>query len=396
MASLGSERDDPLYFAGRREELSILDERVEYLLNHPDRTKGGLVLIDGIQGIGKTQLAHELARRWSKINPKVLHLAMTTKDLAVGDDQLVAELTSLLPARNLSAAHWLDEAKRHFEQMPFRIQLRQRGNSLRSMLARTKTDGWWDGHVLIATVDEIQSVSAEGRSLLKVLHEGVHQCPILLIGMGLQHSTRVLANEMANSDGTPNNDAISRFGSHLTLGMLSRDETAEAVVLGVEASDAGTVPVSLALEIADETKGFPQHIHGYIRGCIGALEQYGSLEPEEARQHTLSRGREGRRRYYKERLDSMRDEHQPSIQALAKAMPENGDSVNAMDAERIMASSANESGVSTKQTIAEAIEKGVLTRTIGGLVSFPIPSLRGYAAALAETVDSRSKCLGDD
>ena len=38
----------------------------------------------------------------------------------------------------------------------------------------------------------------------------------------------------------------------------------------------------------------------------------------------------------------------------------------------------------------EAIEKGVLTRMLGGAVAFPIPSFHDYATALARTSAQRS------
>ena len=99
MALQRSERNEPFHFAGRHRELRVLRGRVEYLLSRPHDTGGGMVLIDGIQGIGKTQLALEFSRRMCADNPQVLHMARTTQWLATAPDRLVEELTRQLPAR---------------------------------------------------------------------------------------------------------------------------------------------------------------------------------------------------------------------------------------------------------------------------------------------------------
>ena len=380
----GSERNEPLHFAGRRKELSALRKRVAYLLGRPNDTAGGMVLIDGTQGIGKTQLALEFARRMCADDPRVHHVAKTTQWLATDPDRLVGELTRPLPARAQCPAHWFDEAKRHFHQLPFRIQLQQRGGTVESLLAETKERGWWRDQALVLTIDEVQSVSAEARSILKVLHEGSHGCPILPVGMGLQHAARVLSSDMTNRDGTANRDAISRFGNRLTLATLSVEESVEAVQRGVEAAGAGTVPRPLAEAIADESRGFPQHVHGYLGGCLDALEQHGSLALEPAQRSALQAGREARRQYYESRLRSMRDECQAGILALALAVPPEAAPLADIEAERILDEAGAKRGVTGRETMREAIEKGVLTHFPGGTVAFPIPSFHDYATALAQ------------
>lgn len=62
---LGSARDAPLYFAGRRSELDVLRERLEHIRRTGD-PRGGLALIDGIQGVGKTQLLKQFASAAAK------------------------------------------------------------------------------------------------------------------------------------------------------------------------------------------------------------------------------------------------------------------------------------------------------------------------------------------
>lgn len=58
--SFGTARDAPPYFAGRRKELEALGDRLRYIRETSD-PRGGMVLIDGVQGVGKTRLLAQFA-----------------------------------------------------------------------------------------------------------------------------------------------------------------------------------------------------------------------------------------------------------------------------------------------------------------------------------------------
>ena len=81
-------RQPPLHFAGRKRELAGLSGMFEdvWRLGRPP---GGLVLVDGVQGVGKTQLVRHFA---GMVDDGASVLAMTTNDLDVHVEQLLARI----------------------------------------------------------------------------------------------------------------------------------------------------------------------------------------------------------------------------------------------------------------------------------------------------------------
>lgn len=64
---------------------------------------------------------------------------------------------------------------------------------LPGLLRESAQVGMWDGKALVLAIDELQSTEADAMPALRVLHVGLHGCPILLVGFGLQHTASVLA-----------------------------------------------------------------------------------------------------------------------------------------------------------------------------------------------------------
>ena len=80
----------------------------------------------------------------------------------------------------------------------------------------------------------------------------------------------------------------------------------------------------------------------------------------------------------------MRRECRPAVLALAAAV-EPGDAPLAEDAaERIMGDAVVARGCTGAEALQEAIEKGVLSVSITGKVTFPIPSFGDYARELSQ------------
>lgn len=95
-AELGTQRDALPYFAGREAELTALRQRLDRLRSTGD-PRGGMSLIMGVPGVGKTQLGLTFARHAlsSKGRPKVLHLALSTSLLESDIDLFMAIAATL-------------------------------------------------------------------------------------------------------------------------------------------------------------------------------------------------------------------------------------------------------------------------------------------------------------
>ena len=99
---LGTERNAPPHFAGRDAELAQLAAYAEDVFRNADPS-GGIALIDGVPGSGKTQLMREFIERERTKRKGLLVLAVTTADLPVDPKSLMFLIASAMPvaARDL-------------------------------------------------------------------------------------------------------------------------------------------------------------------------------------------------------------------------------------------------------------------------------------------------------
>ena len=163
---LGLERNRPLHFAGRAHELEVLRDYLAYIRRTGDAT-GGMVLVDGVQGVGKTQLVAEFVRRARESDPNVHHVPLVTADIPVDAKPLFALLTRELsrPAARLSAALGrVREVGIGVAKVRINSEAPQ---SLGLLLARSARSGRWRGQALIVTVDEIQGIGRRERRMTK-------------------------------------------------------------------------------------------------------------------------------------------------------------------------------------------------------------------------------------
>ena len=254
--------------------------------------------------------------------------------------------------------------------------------SLSALLNASHHAGMWQRKALVLVVDELQTIEPRGMRALRALHQGDHGCPILLLGIGLQHTQQVLGSPSDGSAG------ISRIADPMALAPLSAKEAVEAVrgnmvAMGYEIPDAGVAA------LADASQGFPQHLHGYLRGAVEAIDEHGSLEPGPALDAALRAGDQARTDYYDARLTMLAD--QDAMLPVIETMLAMGrESLRRGEAIAVV----NKAAFDGENIVRQAIAHGVLTLERGG-VSFGIPSFRRHMERLLDEHRQLQKRLQD-
>ena len=362
-ATLGLDRSSPVHFAGRTAELAALDKHLADI-RHGERC--GIALIDGIPGAGKTQLLQEFAKRAQAKDSTVAHVELQTNDFNDPAGEIFASIVA--PLREDGETFRDGAARSGF------------GNMLRESDSRL-----WENKALIVTVDEVQNISPEGRSVLSVLHEGRHGRPIMVVGAGLTNSMKALSAARETLTGTVDRDTISRIATVLTLGRLSRAETEEALLETVAQCTGLAVPRQLLGALAEASSGFPQHVHCYARACVETAEVLERLDTQDAMDATITMGDSYRRNYYDLRLKTINQRYRPVVVQLAHSMA-------ATDRDPAMA--WNEAVAVAERTLNSRLEdghlvvelltdKGILEMRDNGDVFFPMPSFHGHMMSFA-------------
>ena len=375
-AKLRSEREPPPHFAGRAKELAALRGRLEDLCETGDPS-GGMALIVGVPGVGKTQLGRKFAED-AVASDAALDVRRLTTDTSLLEHHVDLFLAM---ARALDA----EEEARKVADLDTRSTARSAGvgivrgalarehvrhtGGLSALLDAAKHAGVWRGKALILLVDELQTVQPQGMTALRVLHQGDHGCPVLLVGIGLRHTQQVLGNPADGSAG------ISRVVAPIELQALSEAEALEAIERGMAAL-GHALPEACAAALAQASQGFPQHIHGYLNGALEAIATHGCLAAGQSLDDALRAGDQARADYYDARLLML--PNQNAVLPVVRAMRERNrdrlwqeEAVAAIDA----------AAFNGERTVSESIKHGVLTLA-GGRVSFGIPSFREHVDRL--------------
>ena len=374
---LKTERSHPPHFAGRQAELAMLLAHAKAVVETPAEAEAGMALIDGVQGVGKTALLQELTAKavgngitvlkvhtGGLRDPAALFVRMMT---GVGMRRGKAEtLAGLRRTTRTVKAGVSGLGSSRVVESPARDR-----HDIDALLANTQDDRLWRGKGVLVIVDEIQNIDDAGMSALASLHEGVHGCPVAVVGAGLQHALSVLANSQPN---------ISRPAMHITLGPLAAAEAQDAIGIGLKNLGHRADDDAVA-RLAAESQGFPHHIWCYMAGAESAIEEHGALQTEVALRRALDEGDKRRIGYYWDRLRSM--EHAtpgafPPMLAVVAAMVAKGDTrlthreaIAAIDSETAAGEDAN-------AILNNALAKGVLTKERTGAFRFGIPSFHAF------------------
>ena len=375
--TLHDERGPAIHFAGRKAELRTLQERLTALCA-TGSPRDGLVLITGVPGAGKTELASVFSR--GALDAPVGKYGRRIRGLTIGTPALEDDAEVFMAIASAMGAGKAARKAVGATSSATGVNLtvagtgggfsKERGQhpqaSLGGLLQRTMQERkgrMWKGQALVLVIDELQTVGAKGMAALRTLHEGWHGCPIMLVGVGLQNTPSVLRHRGEGA-------GISRTSPPLVLSPLSSGEAEEAIgqglrKLGCDASDE-TVQA-----LGEASHGFPQHIHGYIKSAQRAHERHGHLE-DAALAEALAAGDEARVRYYEGRLGD--DLLKPMLSVVAEMDRHRLSEIDKDEAKRC----ADTAGMDGETAVDDAVQHGVLTLNADGFVSFGIPSFHEY------------------
>ena len=370
---LGTQRDAPPHFAGRTVELAALNRRLDALCASAS-AEAGMSLVTGVQGVGKTHLGLKFARAATKREGarRIFWKSMLPDTLAA-DDAVVfmaimralgGEFAGLkvadLDTKTTAVGVGIGVAKANVSLGRVR-----KTHDLAELLSDSVAAGVWDGKALVITIDELQTVSSAGMGALRVLHQGVPNCPMMVLGIGLQHTPEALSNPEGVA-------GISRVAEEFNLGPLSPAEAFEAVYDGLLAL-GHDIPELCAKQLAQASMGFPQHIHGYLAGACEAIARHGRLAAGASLTEALAIGDKARIAYYEGRLRLMANSR--AMLAVIGAMAQCGNDELNVDA---TIKALDEASFDGPGVVREAIEHGVLTRNARSELSFGIPAFHGY------------------
>ena len=373
-AQLGTQRDPLPYFAGRRKELAALSERLDRLCETRDPS-GGMSLIVGVPGVGKTHLGMrfaEQAMRRTKL-AQVAHIRLNTQTLKAPDTVVFMNFMSALASEKAGrkVANIEDRSTAvgasvvGVSATVTRDRVRVTPD-LTTLLQDSLKAGAWDGKALVVTIDELQKVSHEGVETLCALHEGDHGCPMLVLGIGLQHTPQVLGNP----GGTV---GISRVAQTIKLGPLPPADAQLAIEKNLLALLGHEAPSPCVEALATASHGFPQHMHGYLAGAVDAAAKHGQFTDGPPLADAIATGDSARADYYNGRLAMLPD--QDAMLAVIAAMRKLGrESLRMREAVAALDDAAYDGAT----TVQEAIAHGVLTADDEGSLSFGVPSFRRH------------------
>ena len=366
-------RGTPYHFAGRKDELAELSADLDDVVRSGDAS-GGLTLITGVPGSGKSALVEEFAKRAAK--RRGVH-AMTISPSRLGHplrlfQSIAAEVTD--NDDDFMKAGGLDSKVKKGDMKIAGIgggaeidHHRNLSDDLEGMLLDTARKGLWKGKALVVVVDELQTLDPHEAKPLQCLHIGAHGCPILVVGAGLQHTRDVLSS-----------NRISRVTKPITLGRLSRAETREAIATPL--AEWNIEPPDDVLErLAEASSDFPEHVTNYVNAARGIVESPAGWGHPDTVDKVLREGDVLRADYYATRLRAMGDGLPKMLPVIAHMKRVGVTSLPKRKAAAVVTDAGEDNG---KEAVAAAIQHGVLTVDDEDGVSFGIPSFHSHMVQL--------------
>ena len=383
-----SEQDDRSSapaFVGRKDVLTSIEGTVRRVAK--GHSQGGIRLVYGAPGAGKSALLEEFAKRWRsrEADDAPIPLFVSADDFA--EPALVAEaiLDTLAPGatpHSGSSRRSAWSARAGF--LSRRVETETSRDSPLAEVSGGRRNPWamlrefapsqdWPGPVILL-IDEAQGMTGDmpnrESSLLKALHEGRHGFPLTAILSGLSDTLQVL-RELG----------VSRLseGAAYALGPLSGSECREAVTALLDRhrveGDAED-RAEWVSAIAERCNGWPQHLHNYLAGTAKSLVEAGGDLARAELEAALEHGDRARVNYYNARLAGLAPAH-GAIRSILSRIPDRGlltGEVMAM-AQRV----ATEAGFDNGPQFYEALlHAGILHEDGALMCRCPIPSFRRH------------------
>lgn len=337
----------PIKFTGRRKELDSLHKTFNGIAQDRSNVRGGITVLSGIPGIGKTSLIGEFIDESCNLHPETQTI------------ELSAETISTIE----SPVDFFYEC----------------------VSEKTDTTSSFD-HPMIVWVDEAQNIwndSGERRkavsTLVSHLHKPEHQNKVMAIFSGLGNLRSILAHKDIGASRIQDDRDI-------TLGVLTREETVECFQESITELGLDQPPQRWTSRIADLSQQFPQHISTYLSSIIevmGGEKEY----TNDSLNEIIKEGENRRVKYYERRLSSM-DPYSKYIENdRFIEMLKDSDEIQPVDMVNMIQSVSMEyhETVDPRVVIDEAVRKGILSQDRDSTpFKVPIPSFRQYILGIED------------
>ena len=229
---------------------------------------------------------------------------------------------------------------------------------------------------LLLILDEAQALAdkdvpppqhkASAIHVLEFIHNGKLGRPVILLAAGLG-TTKEGFSDLK----------ISRFADNcfVELGPLSKeDERAVIQDWITEEGGAKGDPTAWIDAIAQETHGWPQHIQTYVNRAVTQLKANNGVMTPGGLSAALEAGREGRKVYYKQRVEDFRADQLRCLARVIPAVPQRAPA----EYRDIVSSLAQEYGEDGAQDLFRKLESEGLLTASGMGYSVPIPSMHAW------------------
>ena len=389
-------RDDrrpALFFVGRDREIRTVERlcaRALRAIRTGERFEGATRLFQGAPGAGKSSLLSELERRWTAGDapadaPRPLPISWSM--LESEEETSRAILQAVEPALEAETHHTRTRNVSARAGMPVPGGEARKGSSIAPaplnfhQLARALRTASWN-RPLCLMVDEIQNVKPEAKNVLNQLHLGEHGLPIVPVFAGLGDSH----DRLSGCGG------LSRFSLDAIhdIGRLEPEEAGDSVLAMLAAFHVDTTHPRAdgwAARLAQESEGWPQHLHNGMRALAeGLVDAGGRLAGVDAG-FILRREAEFRRISYRRRVSPEMEEARCLTGAVMRDVTggaERAAVLGSIDRH----STRTEEGeprlwrlpesMTARAFLDHLVHRGALQRSPDDLFRCPIPSFRDY------------------